>query len=165
MLDHAALHVTVATPADRARALAILLEGDERKRQHGFRVWGAEELAATVQSAVPCGELYLAVLDGVAVGVYRLQCSDPEMWGERPADAGYVHKLAVAEGATGHDVGVGMLRAAADQVRAASRPYLRLDCEAANQWLNDYYRRAGFTLTGSRRFPDGFEASLFERAV
>ena len=41
------------------------------------------------------GELYLAYLSGDPIGTVTIQWEDTPTWGNRPADAGYIHRLAV----------------------------------------------------------------------
>ena len=101
------------------------------------------------------GEMYLAVLDGQPVGTFALQWSDRETWGDVPDDAGYVHGLAIRRDFAGTGLGREMLRRAEQMVSLAERTYLRLDCVADNEALNEYYRRAGFVYRGSGPWSGG----------
>lgn len=111
------------------------------------------------------GEIYLACQGGQAVGMLRLLWSDPEIWGERPDDAGYVHSLAIRRAVGGRGMGLRMLRWAEGRIAAAGRRYLRLDCWAENPELCRYYERAGFEPRGVVSFADGWAAARYEREV
>ncbi|MGH2598180.1 MAG: GNAT family N-acetyltransferase, partial [Dehalococcoidia bacterium] len=91
--------------------------------------------------------------------------ADPFYWGERPDDAGYVHKLAVREDAAGGGVGQEILRWAEERVRHAGRDFVRLDCDADNPRLNAYYRDAGFELQGMLVREDGLRMNLYEKTI
>ena len=69
-------------------------------------------------------------------------------WGEREADAGYVHRLVVRRDRAGAGLGATILDWAAQQVRAAGREWLRLDVPADNVALCAYYERLGFEYRG-----------------
>ncbi len=162
--------ITVATVAERGEALAVLLDAVERQAEYFRSGWDATSLATAVDRALPYGELYLARLDGKVIGAFVLGWKDepvwgPPIWGGRPDEAGYVHKLAVARRAAGQGVGLKMQRWAEERVREAGRLYLRLDCDADNVRLNRYYRDAGFSQCGVRPFPNGGRVSLYQKAV
>ena len=103
-----------------------------------------ERIAVLIES----GEIYLAVLDGWLAGTFALQWSDRETWGDVPDDAGYIHGLAIRREFAGKGLGREMIRRAEQMVSRSEREYLRLDCVADNETLNEYYRRAGFAYSG-----------------
>jgi protein-tyrosine phosphatase len=159
------LRVVRAAGAGVDLCLSILLDAAERQAALGARAWPAEQLAAFVPEVAARGELYLAWSGEEPLGTVTLQWSDPHFWGERPDDAGYVHKLAVPRTAAGRGAGEALLGWAEEQVVAAGRSFVRLDCDADNPRINAYYRAAGFVLAGVRTFPDGSRWSLYEKRV
>lgn len=159
------LTIVRAGGADVEVCLALLLDAARRQAELGARPWPAEHLAAFVPEAATRGELYLARRDAVPAGTITLQWADPLFWGERPDDAGYVHKLAVPQAAAGQGAGRTLLRWAEATVAAGGRPFVRLDCDADNPRINAYYHAAGFALAGVRAFPDGGRWSLYEKRV
>jgi protein-tyrosine phosphatase len=106
---------------------------------------------------------YLAWDGAEAVGTFCLWDADPELWGERPPDALYLHRLAVRRSHAG--LGRDLLARAERLTAAAGRRCLRLDCMAGNPDLRAYYERAGFRLCGVQRWPNGWESSLYEKEV
>jgi hypothetical protein len=57
-----------------------------------------------------------------------------------------------------------MLARATIRPARARREYLRLDCVAENEALNEYYRRAGFARRGSA-VVRGLAVALYEKRV
>lgn len=123
-----------------------------------------------IQGRIEAGEMYLAFVDGQPAGTLALLWSDEETWGDRPGEAGYIYHLAVRRSFAGQGLGRKLLDWAAEQVAAAGKLYLRLDCVAANPVLRKYYPAAGFSLVDVRTVPiDGgrrpVELVLFEKKV
>lgn len=94
------------------------------------------------------GEVYLARRDGAPAAMLTLQWADPDVWGDLPSEAGYVHGLATHRAFAGQGIGLALLRWIERQVAAAGRSLVRLDCNASDPPLRAYYERAGFTHRG-----------------
>lgn len=96
-------------------------------------------------------------------------------WADPLGKAGYVRRLAVRRSHAGQGLGSQLLDWAADQVGAAGKRLLRLDCVAENAGLRRYYEGVGFTHLGDvdAEYPDlespgqtrRFRMSLYQRAV
>ncbi len=161
------LPITVrrAEPADEAAVPALLEAAATWLWGRSIRQWEPGSFSAAEYGvAVPGRTAYLAEMGGQPVGTFALQWADPDVWGVRPPDAGYLHSLAVDRAYARRGVGALMLEAAAAQVRAAGRAYLRLDCWAGNAVLRRYYTGLGFTPCGDRYLAT-YSVALFERAV
>ncbi|MDQ2810031.1 MAG: GNAT family N-acetyltransferase [Chloroflexota bacterium] len=163
--DNPPITIRRAGPADEAAVLDLLEAAAAWLWARGVRQWQPGSFTAAAQGvAVPGRVAYLAEVGGQPVGTFALQWADPDVWGARPPDAGYLHSLAVARAYAGQGVGAALLDAAAAQVRAAGRTYLRLDCWAGNAMLRGYYAGLGFTPLGEAPVAT-FRVALFERAV
>jgi protein-tyrosine phosphatase len=159
--------VVQARPEDLPTVVALFEEAGRWLESRGINQWSAtvsERLRAHVAASIAAGETYLALLDGETVGMLRLQWADPEVWGERPPDAGYVHALAVRRADARRGIGAALLGWAAREIAAAGRQYLRLDSMASNAALAAYYRSAGFQDRGQLHAA-GWSAQLWERPV
>jgi len=110
------------------------------------------------------GEVYIALVDDHTVGTFTLQWTDSLFWGERPADAGYIHKLAIRPSSGGKGIGLEMLKWAEAQAKSAGKRFLRLNCLAEDRKIRDYYERAGFVYRGDVVEPRG-RASLYEKRL
>lgn len=154
-----------ARSADLEAVVSMLEEAARWMVRRGIEGWtpdgfSRERIAVLIES----GEIYLAVLDGRPAGTFALQWSDRETWGLVPDDAGYVHGLAIRREFAGTGLGREMLRRAEQMVSRSEREYLRLDCVADNEALNQYYRRAGFAYRG-RALVRGLTVSLYEKRI
>lgn len=117
-----------------------------------------DEMAACIAA----GDVYLARLgNGPAVGIFRFEWRDDELWHDDRNTAGYVHSLAIRDAARGHRIGAAILEWCKDYLRARGKTLMRIDCVADNPRLNQYYRDLGFTYRGQVD-DDGYVASLFE---
>jgi len=154
-----------ATRADLDAVIALYDDAAAWLTSRGIQQWRPGDY--TVERArgnIERDEVYLARRKGRSVGKFTLVWDDPEVWGERAPDAGYVHGLAVARGEAGHGLGLALLGHAARRIAQVGRRYLRLDCLASNQALRDYYTKAGLTLIEDTWY-GGWGASLFEQTV
>jgi protein-tyrosine phosphatase len=153
-----------ATEADAATLVALYDEASAWLMARGLRQWPPGMLSVAHERAnIQAGhEVYLVWRDAEPAGMLTLQWDDPEMWGEQPSDAGYVHGLCVRRASAGLGVGAALLGWAEQRVAAAERDWLRLDCMARNPALRAYYERLGFTYRGEA---EAGWAALYERAV
>ena len=127
--------------------------------------WHAGEWPRTkITESIERGEVYLAKLRGKNVATITLQWSDDLFWPNYLADAGYIHRLAVATGFHGKGIGSQLLRWAELKTKENGKKYLRLNCMAANLALRKYYERAGFIYCRELREPRGL-ACLYEKRL
>ncbi|HKA93115.1 MAG TPA: GNAT family N-acetyltransferase [Acidimicrobiia bacterium] len=78
-----------------------------------------------------------------------------------PADAGYLHRLAVCRPGTGQ--GGALLRWAEQHAAEHGKAFLRLDCVAGNTGLRGYYQRAGYAHVGDVTVGDYTQSRLEKR--
>jgi protein-tyrosine phosphatase len=109
-------------------------------------------------------EVYLAERPGSPepLGCLTLLWADPDFWGERPPDAGYLHRITSVRTPAGRGVGRLLIGEAIARVRASGRPFVRLDTAARSAPLLAYYTSLGFAPAGRTVFR-GVECVLFER--
>jgi ribosomal protein S18 acetylase RimI-like enzyme len=159
------LEVREARIADLDAVISMLEEAARWMVRRGIEGWTPDSFSrGRIADLMEGGEMYLAVLDGQPVGTFALQWEDRETWGSVPEDAGYVHGLAIRRECAGMGLGREILRRAEQMVSGAKREYLRLDCVAHNEALNEYYRRSGFGYRG-RAIVRGLAVSLYEKRV
>jgi ribosomal protein S18 acetylase RimI-like enzyme len=156
------LEVRGAGRGDVDEIVEVLSEAARWLMRRGIRQWPDPFPRDRVEALVARGDFYVAKQGGETVGTLALMWSDPVFWGEQPADAGYVHALAVRRAWAGRGLGARLLEWAGEQVAAAGRRYLRLDCRAENVELRRYYERHGFEPRGEVEVDD-FTSALYER--
>ncbi|GAA4047845.1 GNAT family N-acetyltransferase [Nonomuraea soli] len=159
-----------AEPGDLSGVLTLLADTAEWLHSQGVRQWprggfGPERIEPLIAE----GTLYVlesGLFDPVA-SIALDTHADREFWtpADRPADALYVHKLAVSRGWSGSGLGDALLDWAGGCVGDAGLRWLRLDCAKDNARLQDYYRRRGFTHLRTVDLPHRASGALFQRAA
>jgi GNAT superfamily N-acetyltransferase len=159
-------NVVPARPDDIDVVLGILDEAAswiiEQELPSVWRPGGFSRQAFLEQ--ISRGEVHIGLVDEKPAGTLTLQWSDPIFWGERPLDAGYVHKLAVRPTYAGQNIGLAMLRWAEAETRNKGKRILRLNCLAEDRKIRNYYQQAGFLYKGDVVGPKAV-ASLYEKTL
>jgi GNAT superfamily N-acetyltransferase len=160
------LRILRASPAELDSALEILTEAARWEVDRGLESpWPIPFPAERVRPSLDRGDLYVAVdPDGRSLATVTLQWEDTPFWGNRPPDAGYIHRLAVRREFAGHGVGYAILGWAEGEVRRRGRAWLRLDTLTARARLHRYYQEFGFRSVGTVRV-GGLDCTLFEKPV
>ncbi|MFL5981373.1 MAG: GNAT family N-acetyltransferase [Gaiellaceae bacterium] len=127
---------------------ALLDEATVWVGERGYEQWPLPYPRDEIEAAIERGEVYVAELDGDIVATVTLLWDDPTYWGDRPADAAYVHKLAVSRACAGQRIGSAIVEWADRTAGAADRDFLRLDCLGDNPAIRAYYERLGFEHRG-----------------
>jgi len=131
-----------AGPGDIEVVLAVLADAARWLRERDTEQWPDRFPVKWVMPAIERGETWLAEVDGETVGTLVVQWEDTVFWAGFPADAGYLHRLAVRR--PGNGQGRGLLQWAERHAASNGKAYLRLDCVAWNAPLRAYYERAGY---------------------
>ena len=161
------LNIASARLEETDEALALLDDSARWLEANGIRQWHAptpEQIRAWWRRAVERGQVFLArrASDPRAVGVFRIQWADPELWEEDGGSAGYLYGLAVRPDLHGQRIGEQMLDWAQRYFAESGRRVLRLDCRADNPKLRGYYERLGFVCRGEQP-REGYSLALYER--
>jgi len=143
---------------------ALLDEATAWVGERGYEQWPLPFPREQIAAAIERGEVYVAELDGDAVATVTLLWDDPAYWGERPADAAYVHKLAVRRACAGQRIGTAIVEWADATAATSGRRFLRLDCLRDNPGIRSYYERLGFEHRGDL-VVGGRDMSIYERPV
>ena len=124
----------------------VLLDAHAWLHCRGQALWTPEELSpSSIRTDVENGQYVLALVSDEAVGVVRFTWEDRLFWPEVvPAEAGYIHKLAVRRSYGGGQVSGEIIEWVAARTMAAGRRLLRLDCDASRAKLRAVYERFGF---------------------
>lgn len=120
--------------------------------------------AERVRPSLASGDLFVADLRGRIVGTFTRLWEDPEFWGSRPPNAGYLHRIAIDRSVSGRGFGRWMIERAVDEIRSSGRPFARLDTARSNTKLRSYYRSLGFAEVGEGRVHE-VDVVLFERRL
>jgi ribosomal protein S18 acetylase RimI-like enzyme len=163
--------IRCAEQADSDAIVALLAEATQWLRDRGSDQWqtSSERHRVSVGRNISRGEVWIVVGDdGAAVATITLNdYADPEFWTteDEPADALYVHRLAVTGQSRGTELGAALLDWAARQAVDAGKKWLRLDAWASNAALHKYYRVRGFQQVRTLHYGHRGSGALFQRAA
>ncbi len=91
------LALRLAGPDDASAVSGLLQERARWLLARGINQWREEWFSEEwANGHIQAGTMYIAEVDGAPAGTLRLIWEDPGIWGERPADAGYVHSLSAS---------------------------------------------------------------------
>lgn len=160
--------VRPAAPADAPALQLILEEARVFKGMQGDPGWGSEPFGIEeVTSIIKADDTFIASIDGVPAGSLQLIDSDPTVWGEHVGSDQqglYIHRFATATAFRGTGVGKRMIDWACQKVIDAERVQLRLDCNASNPRLREYYEKQSFWCIGETAL-GAYTAALHQRRV
>ncbi|MFF2911314.1 GNAT family N-acetyltransferase [Paenibacillus sp. NPDC057934] len=131
---------------------------------NGIRQWSPDQFTAKeIAGYFDEREVYLALDGETPVGLFTLQFSDPQYWGNKNNDAfAYLHRLTVAGPYRGSGLGEQMIMFAAKQALRLGHKGLRLDTVAHNVKLNRYYQSLGFRYQGTNDAGGGRLVNLYQ---
>lgn len=118
---------------------------------------------AKIEAGIQKNETYVLEKDDQIVATFSVSTTqsdwDQGLWGELHDRSLYIHRLAVRLDHKGSGLGAEALKWLeanfADQV-----DYLKLDCVAHNQKLNQFYQHYGFTFVGETNGYHKYEKKL-----
>jgi protein-tyrosine phosphatase len=92
----------------------------------GIDQWRPGEIGlATFSAQTAAGEWFVDRLEGSIRAALRFLWADPQFWGPRPDDAGYVHGLMIRRRHAGEGLGAAALRWAEERARRSGFPPAR----------------------------------------
>jgi GNAT superfamily N-acetyltransferase len=160
------VNVRLARAEDVETVAGLLDDATAWVAELGHEQWPLPYPRDDMAAAIAREEVYVAEVDGEAVGTITVLADDPVYWGERPPDAHYVHKLAVRRDRGGRGLGAAIVQWADVRAANAGRAFLRLDCLRDDPGIRSYYEQLGFEHRSD--FDDqarGLFLSLYERPV
>jgi len=152
--------IEAAQPHDLARYIDFLEEISTWLHARGIDQWrpGNFRRSATYYAeSIAAGEVQLAFVGDELAGTLRVLLREPIVWPDETTDDGlYVHTFAVARAWASRGLGAQLMAWTEARAAAVGRPWVRLDCMADNQFLQNYYAQAGFRQRGDidARFPE-----------
>jgi ribosomal protein S18 acetylase RimI-like enzyme len=157
-----------AQPEEIGQALALLKESALAIQAKGLAQWSvwldpAPEKIEWVEEGFGRHEFYFVETEeGQLAGMYRLLAEDLLYWGKLPDNAAYIHSLVVRKEFAGQDLGKQIIQEIEENLIKNGTRILRLDCNAANVWLCNYYEQQGFVKTGEKQMPHALN-HLYEK--
>jgi len=143
---------------ETATALALLRSAATTLQQKGIDQWSIwldppVEKIKWVEDGFGNGEFYFIIIKEQVAGMYRLLTADELYWGVQETEARYIHSLVVLNEYSGQQIGRRVLEQLITKTREAGITLFRLDCNAANKALCNYYEQLGFRQVGMKQMP------------
>jgi len=85
------------------------------------------------------------------LGMVRILNEDILYWGKQACKAKYIHSLVVKEKYNGKGLGTKIIKEIENKAKEDNCIYLRLDADAKNQKLCNYYEKIGFKKVGTKK--------------
>ncbi|MBK8390653.1 MAG: GNAT family N-acetyltransferase [Saprospiraceae bacterium] len=123
-----------------------------------------ESRIGQVKTSIDNGEFFLVYEEDTHIGMFKIMDADPEYWGERSEVARYVHALVVNPRFKGRNLGERILDQISADLKAKQIDLFRLDCNANNPWLCQYYENNGFVKVGVKEMPWSTN-NLYEKVI
>jgi GNAT superfamily N-acetyltransferase len=138
---------------------------DNEINQWGYLLQGGDDVE--ILKAIENKETFIVIENGEMVGTFTLSSKQSE-WDkhifrvEDSSDSLYLHRLAVSPKFMGKGIGKSMLKWI-EENHQSEKTYLKLDCVADNQRLNQFYRENGFTYIGETDNHSKYQKDLLRR--
>ncbi|MDT0293724.1 GNAT family N-acetyltransferase [Mesonia ostreae] len=87
------------------------------------------------------------------IGMLRILEEDMMYWGKQNEKAKYIHSLVVIERLEGRGIGKAILQKVEIEAKKEGYKFLRLDSDAKNPRLCNYYEQQGFRKVGTKTLP------------
>lgn len=128
-----------------------------------------------VQQEIVENRQYKILINGEVAGIFALTFNDPEIWGEKDAQAAiYIHRIVTHPNFRGHGIVNLIIDWAKQYAKSNHIDFIRMDTWADNEKLLAYYTNCGFNHVGSIQIKansalpkhyEGISLNLFEIAV
>lgn len=158
-----------ATEKDREHILTLLTETANWFKSKGSSQWsGLLDGIDThnTANAIERGDVFVCKNNSTIAGMVMLLQTpsewDRNLWKLQDEDntSLYLHRLAINRKYANENLGQSILNWCKTSIQFKGKDKIRLDCIANNEFLNDFYQRAGFTYMGEN---EGY--SLYETGI
>lgn len=133
---------------------------DDYSWRDGFSLDGTKRMIVK-------GSTFLVLIDtNNLAGTVALEWNEDAWEDDQENNAGYIHRLAIADGYHGQQLSKQIIEWTAEQVTSKKRKYLRLDCNVKNISLCAYYESQGFKQIATKEFPEyDLTSALYQKPV
>lgn len=136
-------------------ALTLLKEAALNLKKRNIRHWWywidpPQEKVEWLKQGFDNQEFYFVYSGTERIGMFRLLQEDIYFWGPQEEDARYIHSFVILPAYLGQGLGKQVLEKVCHEMKASDVFILRLDCDASNNGLCDYYENQGFKKVGKK---------------
>jgi len=128
----------------------------KKKKLSQWQYWDdpPEDKIAWIQEGFDKGEFFFVYASGTEkIAMFRLLETDTLYWEEKGLEKNtrYVHSLVVSKNASGKGIGKTILQELINGFKKSEIKKFRLDCDASNKRLCQYYEGFGFKKVGVKQ--------------
>ncbi len=151
------LSISPAADSELTTVLSLLKEAALWLKTNNIDYWSnwidpEEKYISWIKEGFDNNEFFIVRYFNEITGMFRLQWSDNLFWKNKNDEAGYIHSFTTLRKYKGRNIGSIILKWIEDYCRINKKKYLRLDCGAAVNGLNNYYQQQGFLKVDSLNF-------------
>jgi len=117
------------------------------------------------EEMIKTNNFYTVEIDKRIVGTFLIRWTDEDIWGEDDGKAGYIHHLAIHRDYGSMGLGNELINWAQHLMKKNNKMYIRLDCVAKNELLNQYYLDRQFEFIKTYTYFDGVLGNLYEKML
>ncbi len=164
-----AFTIKQASLADFDTALHLLKVAAQRLKDMGQSQWQywlsppAERLA-WLREGFENNQVFLVDYNHRVIAMFRLMDQDLKYWGNKDDSSYYIHSLIVHPKYKGQQLGIQIIHMIQDWAVKGDKDFLRLDCDASNTDLCNYYKNLGF-LPAGKVSTEWSTNQLFQKAI
>lgn len=140
----------LAQKSDAGLIRELLIETATWMNSVGIEQWYPQQFTEElIQTYLREREVFLCKDGTVPAGLFTLQYSDPDYWGDRnDENFGYLHRLMVRAAYRSMGLSKELIYWAARYIRSRGLKGMRFDCWDQNRKLNPYYESLGMVPQG-----------------
>ena len=158
-----------ARQGDFSLVLELLNKAALRLQRKGLNQWQnwlnpTKDDIAWIQEGFEVQEFFFIKNEEEVLGVIRIMNEDLLYWGKQVEKALYIHSLTILSKYAGKGIGQAVIGQVGELASSKGCKWLRLDCNAENPALCNYYEQQGFKQLGVRVFEE-FSCNLYQRKV
>lgn len=150
-------------------ALALLKSAAKTLQSKNIDQWTfwldpTHEKIKWIEDGFANNEFFFIVSNEQIIGMFRLLNNDSLYWGTQNDNARYIHSLVIDEKFSGNQIGKSVVDKITLDTINNGIFILRLDCNASNDKLCQYYEKQGFTKVGEIQMPHSLN-NLYEKQL
>ncbi|MEN8817661.1 MAG: GNAT family N-acetyltransferase [Nonlabens sp.] len=166
---HQEISIKKAVKNDFSKVIELLKIAAQDLKDRGINQWDywldpPEERLKWVQEGFLNEEFYFVTFNKQVIGMYRLCEEDLLYWGKQKEPAYYIHSFVVIPEYKGLQIGSYVIDQIENQARENNISLLRLDCNATNPGLCQYYIHQGFVKIGEKQMKLSLN-NLYEKTL
>jgi RimJ/RimL family protein N-acetyltransferase len=140
-------------------AFTLLKEAAQRLETQNIHYWSfwlnpPKEKINWIEEGFENQEFYFVKNEQqTIIGMFGLMSKDVLYWGEKNDNARYIHSFVTQNQFAGKKIGHQIINQIETNIKQENISILRLDCNAHNQNLCQYYENLGFKKVGEKQMP------------